>query len=163
MEFGRSPAGLPYWHPATVISTWWWSGLMPFAPGTWGALFTLPAAWLIASNWGSEALFIAAAMAFVAGLWSSRIYLRHSTSKDPGSIVIDETAGQFLTLALVPAELEWYVAGFFLFRIADIFKPWPASWADRSLTGPLGVMTDDIFAALYALAVLSLGQFLIVG
>jgi len=89
--------------------------------------------------------------------------LRHSTSKDPGSIVIDETAGQLLTLALVPAELEWYVAGFFLFRIADIFKPWPASWADRSLTGPLGVMTDDIFAALYALAVLSLGQFLIVG
>ncbi|MEX2455340.1 MAG: phosphatidylglycerophosphatase A, partial [Rhodospirillaceae bacterium] len=83
-----------------------------------------------------------------------RRYLRDATSKDPGTIVIDETAGQFLALALVPLEPWWFLAGFLLFRAADIVKPWPASWADRSLAGPLGVMLDDLFAGAYALGLL---------
>ena len=103
------------------------------------------------------------AIAFAAGLWASARYLKYSTSKDPGAIVIDETAGQLLALALVPVEFWWYAAGFILFRIADIFKPWPASWADRSLKGAMGVMTDDIFAGLYALVVLYGAHLLIAG
>lgn len=154
MSLGQLPAGLSLWHPAAFVATWGGSGLLPRAPGTWGSLFTLPFAWMIATEWGSEALFIAAALAFVAGLWASEHYLKYSTSKDPGAIVIDETAGQLLALALVPVELWWYAAGFILFRLADIFKPWPASWADRSLRGALGVMTDDIFAAVYVLVAL---------
>ncbi len=163
MKFGQLPSGLSFWHPAAVLSTWGGSGLLPSAPGTWGSLFTLPFAWVIAERWGNEALFIAAALAFFVGLWSSDRYLRHSTSKDPGAIVIDETAGQFLALALVPVELWWYAAGFVLFRLADIYKPWPASWADRSLKGALGVMTDDIFAAVYALVVLYCAQLILAG
>jgi len=145
------------------MATWGWSGLLPGAPGTWGSLFTLPFAWLIAGTWGPSALFVAAAVAFLIGLWASGRYLLNSKSKDPGTIVIDETAGQFLALALVPVELWWYVAGFVLFRAADILKPWPASWADRSLSGALGVMTDDIFAAAYVLAVLYTAKMLIAG
>jgi phosphatidylglycerophosphatase A len=163
VKFGQLPSGLSFWHPAAVLSTWGGSGLLPSAPGTWGSLFTLPFAWVIAERWGNEALFIAAALAFFVGLWSSDRYLRHSTSKDPGAIVIDETAGQFLALALVPVELWWYAAGFVLFRLADIYKPWPASWADRSLKGALGVMTDDIFAAVYALVVLYCAQLIRAG
>jgi len=163
MEFGRLPEGLPMWHPAAIAATWGWSALLPGAPGTWGSLFTLPFAWLIADRWGPNALFAAAAAAFLIGLWASARYLRSSTSKDPGTIVIDETAGQFLALALVPVELWWYAAGFILFRIADIFKPWPASWADRSLSGALGVMTDDIFAAVYVLVVLYGAHLLLAG
>jgi phosphatidylglycerophosphatase A len=163
VKFGQLPSGLSFWHPAAVLSTWGGSGLLPSAPGTWGSLFTLPFAWVIAERWGNEALFIAAALAFFVGLWSSDRYLRHSTSKDPGAIVIDETAGQFLALALVPVELWWYAAGFVLFRLADIYKPWPASWADRSLKGALGVMTDDIFAAVYALVVLYCAQLILAG
>ena len=154
MGLGHLPSGLSLWHPAAVLATWGGSGLLPRAPGTWGSLFTLPFAWIIATEWGSEALFIAAALAFLAGLWASEQYLKYSTSKDPGAVVIDETAGQLLALALVPVELWWYAAGFILFRLADIFKPWPASWADRSLRGALGVMTDDIFAAVYVLVAL---------
>lgn len=154
MGIGKLPSGLSLWHPAAFLATWGGSGLLPRAPGTWGSLFTLPFAWIIASEWGSEALFVAAALAFLAGLWASEQYLRYSTSKDPGAVVIDETAGQLLALALVPVELWWYAAGFILFRLADIFKPWPASWADRSLRGALGVMTDDIFAAVYVLVAL---------
>jgi phosphatidylglycerophosphatase A len=163
VKFGQLPSGLSFWHPAAVLSTWGGSGLLPSAPGTWGSLFTLPFAWVIAERWGNEALFIAAALAFFVGLWSSDRYLRHSTSKDPGAIVIDETAGQFLALALVPVELWWYAAGFVLFRLADIYKPWPASWADRSLKGALAVMTDDIFAAVYALVVLYCAQLILAG
>lgn len=154
MGLGHLPSGLSLWHPAAFLATWGGSGLLPRAPGTWGSLFTLPFAWIIATEWGSEALFIAAALAFLAGLWASEQYLKYSTSKDPGAVVIDETAGQLLALALVPVELWWYAAGFILFRLADIFKPWPASWADRSLRGALGVMTDDIFAAVYVLVAL---------
>ena len=154
MGLGHLPSGLSLWHPAAFLATWGGSGLLPRAPGTWGSLFTLPFAWIIATEWGSEALFIAAALAFLAGLWASEQYLKYSISKDPGAVVIDETAGQLLALALVPVELWWYAAGFILFRLADIFKPWPASWADRSLRGALGVMTDDIFAAVYVLVAL---------
>ena len=152
--FGKLPPGLPFWHPAALISTWGGSGLLPKAPGTWGSLFTLPFAWVIASRYGGEGLLVVAAVTLLAGLWSSARYLRTSTSKDPEAIVIDETAGQFLALAFVPLDLWWYLAGFILFRTADILKPWPASWADRTIPGAWGIMTDDIFAALYPMALL---------
>ena len=152
--FGKLPPGLPFWHPAALISTWGGSGLLPKAPGTWGSLFTLPFAWVIASRYGGEGLLVVAAVTLLAGLWSSACYLRTSTSKDPGTIVIDETAGQLLALAFVPVDVWWYLAGFILFRTADILKPWPASWADRTIPGAWGIMTDDIFAALYPMALL---------
>ena len=152
--FGKLPPGLPFWHPAALISTWGGSGLLPKAPGTWGSLFTLPFAWVIASRYGGEGLLVVAAVTLLAGLWSSARYLRTSTSKDPGTIVIDETAGQFLALAFVPLDFWWYLAGFILFRAADILKPWPASWADQTIPGAWGIMTDDIFAALYTMALL---------
>lgn len=154
MTFGQLPSGLSFWHPAALLATWGGSGLLPRAPGTWGSLFTLPVAWLIADRWGGEALFIVSVIVFFAGLWASAQYLKYSKSKDPSAIVIDETAGQLLTLALIPLDLWWYAGGFLLFRIADIFKPWPASWVEKSLDGALGVMADDIFAAVYAIAVL---------
>ena len=141
-------------HPASVISTWWFSGLLPWAPGTWGSFFTLPFAWLIADSWGNSILFIAAGVAFVIGLWASHVFLRQTDQKDPNVIVIDEVAGQFLTLAVAPVEFWWYLCGFVIFRAADIIKPWPASWVDKSLSGSFGVMLDDTIAAVYAAIVL---------
>lgn len=163
MKFGSLPPNLSFWHPAALLSTWGGSGLLPYAPGTWGSLLTLPAAWFLATEFGSESLIIAAATAFILGTWSSKRYLKTSEVKDPETIVIDEATGQFLTLAVVPAELWWYLIGFALFRAADILKPWPASWADRVLTGALGVMTDDILAALYPMAILLAAHLLLTG
>ncbi|PPR11577.1 MAG: Phosphatidylglycerophosphatase A [Alphaproteobacteria bacterium MarineAlpha11_Bin1] len=154
MKFGKLPSGLSFWHPAVLISTFGGTGLLPVAPGTWGSLFALPFAWLIASEFGSLGLLTASAVALLAGVWSSTYYLKSTSLKDPGTIVIDETAGQFLVLAFVPLNFWWYLAGFILFRIADILKPWPASWADRFLPGAWGIMTDDIFAALYPIGIL---------
>ena len=134
-------------------------GLLPLAPGTWGSLITLPFAWLIADAFGNAWLIAAALAVFALGLWSSARYLRRSTEKDPGAIVVDEAAGQLLALAAAPTSAWWYAAGFVLFRAADIWKPWPASWADRKLEGAIGVMADDMFAGVWVLCVFCVARF----
>jgi phosphatidylglycerophosphatase A len=69
---------------------------------------------------------------------------------DPAPVVIDEVAGQWLTLLAADPDMVLYGAGFVLFRAADIFKPWPASWADKHVAGGFGVMLDDVIAGAYA-------------
>ena len=73
---------------------------------------------------------------------------------DHGGIVWDEFAGYFITMIAAPPGWIWIVVGFVLFRLFDIFKPWPASWADRSIKGGFGIMLDDIFAGAYAWALM---------
>lgn len=147
---GRRPDGLPVWHPAFLLATWFGAGLLPKAPGTWGSAAALPFAWVIAWLGGPWALLAAAALTFAIGVWAAEIYGRRSGIKDAGPVVIDEVAGQWLTLAPFAPDPLTYLAGFLLFRIADIVKPWPANWADRSVAGGLGVMLDDVFAGIYA-------------
>lgn len=146
----KIPATLPVWHPAFFIATWFGSGLLPKIPGTWGSAAALPFAWVIAWYGGPWALLAASLIAFGVGIWAAEVYSRHAGVKDAGPIVIDEVAGQWLTLAAFSPDPLTLIAGFFLFRFADIIKPWPASWADRSLQGGLGVMLDDMIAGLYA-------------
>ncbi|MCS5606589.1 MAG: phosphatidylglycerophosphatase A, partial [Alphaproteobacteria bacterium] len=71
------------------------------------------------------------------------------------SVVIDEVAGQLLVLIVAPLEPLYYFAGFLVFRLCDITKPWPASWADRKVSGGLGIMLDDVLAALYGLVAIA--------
>ena len=146
----KIPATLPAWHPAFLIATWFGSGLLPKIPGTWGSAAALPFAWAIMWLGGPWALLVAAIAAFTVGIWAAGEYSRHAGVKDAGPIVIDEVAGQWLTL--IPAGLDpvLFLVGFFLFRGTDILKPWPANWADKAIDGGLGVMLDDIFAGIYA-------------
>jgi phosphatidylglycerophosphatase A len=146
----RHRLGLPAWHPAVVVATWFGSGLLPVTPGSWGSLAALPFAWVIVTRCGAAALVVAAAALFLLGWWVSTTVAASSGLKDPGAIVVDEVAAQWLVLSVAPADPLAYLAGFVLFRIADILKPWPASWADRRVSGGLGVMLDDIIAAVYA-------------
>ena len=147
--FRTVPDGTTFWHPATLAATWFGCGLIRIASGTWGSLAALPFAAAIAWAAGPLALVPAAAAAFAVGIWAAN-HVGRSGEKDSSAIVIDEVAGQWLTLAVVAVDWRYYLAGFFLFRLADIAKPWPASWADRRVPGGLGVMLDDIFAALYS-------------
>lgn len=144
-SFLRSPAG--------VLATWFWSGLMPFAPGTWGSLAALPFAYAIQYYGGWGALLIASIIVFLIGWWASHVFEKEAGVEDPGAVVIDEVAGQWLVL--LPAGLDplLYLVGFVLFRLVDIFKPWPACWFDRNVHGGLGIMLDDVVAALYGLGV----------
>ena len=144
------PEGMGLRHPAALLATWFGAGLLPKAPGTWGSLAALPFAWFIHNGFGMLGLTVAAVGLFFVGLWAASVYVHRAGETDPGAVVIDEVAGQWLVLVVVPPDLFLYAAGFVFFRIADIFKPWPASWIDRAVKGGLGVMLDDTAAALYA-------------
>ncbi len=150
------PRGLSNFHPVCLASTFFGCGLLPFAPGTWGSLAALPIAWLVREQYGIAALIAAAVLVFFIGLWASTIYVRRSSENDPAPIVIDEVAGQLLVLAVAPLQWSWFFAGLVLFRLFDIVKPWPVSWAERRFRNGLGVMLDDILAAIYAGVILYL-------
>jgi len=137
-------------HPEVLLATGFGIGLLPWAPGTWASLASLPAAWAIFELAGPVGLATAAVVACVVGAWVADACVRRAGAGDPGAIVIDEIAGQWLVLLAVSPDPLLYGLGFALFRAADIWKPWPVSWADDNVKGGLGVMLDDVLAAIYA-------------
>ena len=145
------------WRPANALATWFGVGLLPKAPGTWGSLAALPFAWLIAAYAGQLWLLAASAVLIVIGTVASQAYGRTKGVADAPQIVVDEVAGQWLTLTVVPPDLLLYAIGFVLFRLADIVKPWPASLVDRRMKNGFGVMLDDMVAAVYASGTLLVG------
>jgi phosphatidylglycerophosphatase A len=153
---GRLPPGLSFWHPLTLLCTWFGSGLLPKVPGTWGSAAALPFAALIQWSWGSGGLAVGAAAVFILGSFAAGPFARMAGIKDPGAIVVDEVAAQWAVLATVPLDPFLYGLSFVFFRVADILKPWPASWCDKRLAGGFGVMADDMVAGLYAAAALFL-------
>lgn len=124
-------------------------------PGTWGSLAALPCAWAIRGLWGTLGLAVAIALVLAIGWWAAGTVARASAAADPAEIVIDEVAGQWLALLATPLAPLPYAAGLVIFRIFDIWKPWPVSWADRNVKGGLGIMLDDLLAAVYAFFVLA--------
>jgi phosphatidylglycerophosphatase A len=89
-------------------------------------------------------------------VWACGVADRRLRLHDQGALVWDEVIGMWITLAAAPAPWWWMLVGFALFRLFDIWKPWPVSWADRRVHGGLGVMLDDVLAGVYALIVLQL-------
>ena len=152
---GRAlPRGYSLWHPVSFLSTFFGIGLIPWAPGTLGSLAALPVAWFAMKHYGPLGLALLGLVLFVIGCWTATVFARRVSEADPGAIVIDEVAAQCLVLTAAPLNPAYFVAGFALFRLTDILKPWPASWADQSLKGGVGIMLDDIFAGAYAWALL---------
>jgi len=158
MKF-RTPA-LPLSHPASLIATWFGTGLVPKGGGTSGSFFTLPFAWVIHGLWGWQGLIVFAAVAFGVGVGASNRYMAAGGSHDPNEIVIDEVSGQALLLAALPHSITTYILGFILFRVFDVLKPWPICWCDKHVHGGLGVMFDDILAALYPILLYGAGMLL---
>lgn len=146
--------GLPFRHPAALVASGFGLGLLPAAPGSWASLAALPIAWILRSALGLGGLAAAAALACAIGWWAAAKLVRAGAGKDPGAIVIDEIAGQWLTLLAASLALPAYALGFVLFRLFDVWKPWPVRWADRRVGGGLGVMLDDVLAAGYAVLIL---------
>ena len=133
------------------------SGYAPVAPGTFGTLAALPLWWLALSlgPWGYLGLTLAAA---VAGIWLCGRAARALGVHDHPAIVWDEIAGFLVTMAGVPAGWPWVLAGFALFRLFDIWKPWPIRWLDARVAGGLGIMLDDLLAGAFACVLLHLAQ-----
>jgi phosphatidylglycerophosphatase A len=126
------------------------SGLAPVAPGTAGSvmglLLFMP---VLYAPLPVQVVIIV--IGFVLGVWVSDRVAKHMEVKDPGGIVWDEFVGMWITLLWLPSEI-WLLPAFLLFRLFDIWKPWPVRVADEKLAGGLGIMLDDVFAGLYALA-----------
>ena len=130
------------------IATVFGVGRSPAAPGTAGSAVALPFAYLIALAGGRLTLLLAAILVLAIGSWACEIYAGAKGEVDPKECVIDEVAGQWITCAFAPTALLWYIAAFILFRVFDIWKPWPIKWVERKVPGGLGIMADDVVAAL---------------
>jgi len=148
-----TPSSLPFFHPASLIATVFGTGLVPLAAGTAGSAVAVPIAALIYWASGPLVLFVATLLVFFLGWWASTVYVERTGTEDPGAIVIDEVAGQWLVLVVAPLNVWYFLLGFVLFRLFDIVKPWPVSWADRKIKGGLGVMLDDVLAGVYGAAI----------
>ena len=134
---------------AVFIATVGYCGYFPFAPGTVGSAAGLL---FYALVWWSGSPIVEVAMivgVFAAGVWAGTTAERYFGGVDPGPIVIDEVVGMLITLAFIPVGWSGALAGFFLFRVFDVIKPFPAGRLE-ALHGGLGVMADDAMAAVYA-------------
>ena len=138
---------------ALVLGTAGGLGYLPLVPGTWASAATLPVGWLLAMAGGMPALVAASLLVFAVGVAASARIVARTGVEDPSIIVIDELAGQLLALTVAPLTWQAYLVAFLAFRVFDILKPWPASWADREIGGGWGVMVDDMFAGAYGAAV----------
>ena len=141
-------------HPAGWIATGFGVGLSPRAPGTVGSLAALLPWWFLLREMDPWVYLACLLAAFALGVWAGNWVIARSGINDPGFVVWDEFIGQWLALFLVPAGWTWAAAAFALFRLFDIWKPWPVRWADRAVHGGLGAMLDDVLAGAYACIVL---------
>lgn len=136
---------------ALLLATACGVGYAPVASGTFGSAVGLAAWAALPSSVPAQAAIIVGL--FAAGTWSSGIAERHFGRADPPAVVVDEVVGMLTTLFLNPVGWRGALAAFLLFRVADIIKPFPARRFER-LPGGLGVMADDLMAAVYANLVL---------
>lgn len=145
-------------HPAGWIALGFGSGLSPVAPGTVGSFAAL-LPWLALRELPLWYYGLALVLAFALGIWVCNWAVNALGRKDPGIVVWDEFVGLWIALTpllWMPRGWIWSLAGFMFFRVFDIAKPWPVSWADKAVGGGLGVMLDDVLAGLYAALVLML-------
>ena len=141
--------------PVNFVAFGFGTGLAPFAPGTVGSLLGVALAWLTVELSLEVQVGIAIILS-VAGIWICGASARRIGVHDHGGIVWDEICGCYVTLLVAPPELWAWALGFLLFRGFDIVKPWPIRDLDHRLSGGLGIMLDDLVAALYAAILLAL-------
>ena len=154
MTADAGAARLDLRHPATLVATCFGAGLVRWAPGTAASALALPAAWLLQSHAGPIGLAAATLAVLCVGIWAAGACERRSGTRDSPAIVIDEVAGQWVALLLIPPDPAAYGIGFVLFRLFDVLKPWPIRLVDRRVKGGLGVMLDDVVAGVFAAVVL---------
>lgn len=143
-------------HPAHFFSLGLGSGLSPVAPGTAGSLLAIPLFMVLAHFLTLPALLAVTVLAFAVGVWFCEVTGRALGMSDHGGIVWDEIVAMWLILAFTPPTWLWFGVAFLLFRLFDIWKPFPIRYFDQHVKGGFGVMLDDLLAAGYALAALKL-------
>jgi len=143
---------------AWVIATWFGCGLVPRAPGTMGSLGAIPL-YLLVARQGRSGVAVTALLVTVVGVWAASVVARELGKKDPQIVVVDEVAGLLVTM-LPMREVSWLavVIGFALFRLFDVFKPWPIRRLEE-LPGGWGIVFDDLAAGVFAATVMAALRF----
>lgn len=150
----------PFRGPVLFLATGCGAGYAPIAPGTAGSavgvllfyiLSPLPLAWYLAII-----VFVTLGAIRFSGKAEKIL-----GTKDPPQVVIDEIAGQLITLALLPPNWQYMLAGFLLFRLFDIIKPWPANTINRDMHGGAGIVLDDVVAGFYANLLLQIARMIL--
>jgi phosphatidylglycerophosphatase A len=147
----------PLW--AKLVATFFGTGLLHPGPGSWGSAATV-LLWLLLStwinpHWRAAATVLLAAVAILVGIPAATQMARATGLKDPQFVVIDEVAGQLITLIAVPVSWKSLLLGFILFRGFDIVKPPPVRQLEHLPEG-IGIVLDDVAAGLYALVIMQL-------
>lgn len=139
--------------PVVLLALGFGSGLAPKAPGTAGTIVAVPLVLAMQMLPLLSYLLITTCL-FIAGIWICTYTAEKFGVHDHPAIVFDEIVGYLITMIAAPEGWLAIVAGFVLFRLLDALKPWPISWFDRSITGGLGIMLDDVIAGIIAMAVM---------
>lgn len=143
-----NPASGPSSRLAVFIATFGYVGYFPIAPGTAGSLAALGLYALVRWSGSSALELLAILVVFAVGIWASTATERALNRKDPGPVVIDEVLGMQITLAFMPLSWWGIFAGFLIFRVLDVIKPFPAGRLEHLPSG-LGIMADDAMAGIY--------------
>ena len=133
---------------AVALATAGGAGYFPIAPGTVGSAVGV-LLYVLSWHWSLPAQALLLVAITVSGVWAATVAEQHFGRHDPGQVVIDEVAGQLVTTFATGAGYGGAVLAFFVFRLFDIVKPWPARQFERLPTG-LGIMADDLMAGVYA-------------
>ena len=147
-------------HPAQFLAFGFGSGLAPKAPGTFGTLAAVPL-YLLIADWPLLQYTVFIVLASALGIWVCDVASRQLRVHDHPGIVWDEFVGYWITMWAVPSGWPWVVAGFVVFRVFDIIKPWPVSVLDKEVGGGLGIMVDDMLAGALACLTLHLAVYLL--
>ena len=135
-----------------ILSTWFFSGLLPLAPGTFGTLCAVPLV-LVLSYLDIKARALLLVILIIVAVWCSAKSQKQMGRKDPPEVVIDEVAGYSLTMFLLPLTIPSLFLGFVFFRLFDIVKPFPVKSIESRLRGGIGIVGDDLMAGLYAFGI----------
>jgi phosphatidylglycerophosphatase A len=142
-------------NPVHLLSVGFGSGLAPKAPGTFGTIAALPF-WYVLQFLPPAYYVVVLILAFILGVYLCGATVDALGVHDHGGIVWDEFVGLWIALFMVPMHLGWILLGFALFRLFDIWKPWPIRVLDAKVHGGFGIMIDDVLAGVYAYLTLQL-------
>lgn len=147
------PCAALWRNPVHFLALGFGSGCAPWMPGTFGTLAAIPLYWLL-QHLPLPGYLALTGAAFAIGVWLCERTAHDLGVHDHPAIVWDEIVGYFVTMTVAPPGWLWILAGFLLFRIFDIAKPWPIKTVDRRVGGGFGIMVDDVLAGIYAWLVL---------
>ena len=154
----KTPASV-WRNPVHFLAFGLGSGAAPKAPGTVGTLAAVPL-WFLFNDLSFLAYLSLILVTFLLGVWLCGKTSDDLGVHDHGGIVWDEFVGLWIALIALPQGWLWLLAGFLLFRLFDIWKPWPIGWVDQKVSGGFGIMLDDVLAGVMALAVIQSANYI---